>query len=95
MRYQVEKSSIQVIGNIWMPNTECGYEYPLSRYDLENIGKWTRENFEQWLLRHSGDFQSITDFRVDVSVDGKDFVSDWQNEESEYKFSDAVFGEVD
>lgn len=91
MRYQTCKSSIQVIGKIWMPAVTA-YEYPLSSYDLENIGELTRENCEAWLATHSGDFQSIEDFRVDISTrNGVDFVSEWANEESEFIFSDCMY----
>jgi hypothetical protein len=65
--------------------------YSLGKYELGNIGEWTRENCERWLSTNSGDFQYIEDFRVDISSNGKDFVSEWADEESEFKFSDCMY----
>lgn len=88
MRYMVEKNFVQVIGKIWQPGCRiCAYEYPLTSYDLENIGELNRENVEQWLCSHAGDFQSIKDFRVSV----QDIEIPWNSEESEMDYSDCMF----
>jgi hypothetical protein len=62
-------------------------EYKLTAHDLESIGELTRENAEQWLMTHSGDFQSIKDFRVDIG----EFESDWSDPESEPTYNDCMF----
>ena len=57
---------IRVMGKIWLPPISASYVYTLSPYDEENIGKLTRENVENWLRTHAGDFQEILDFEVTV-----------------------------
>jgi len=92
MRYQGERSEIQVIGKIWMPaGATCAMAYPLGEYELGNIGELTRENCASWLRTNSGDFQHIEDFRVDISHKGEDFVSEWVDEESELTFNDCMY----
>ena len=79
---------VQVIGKVWMPSVTCAMEYPLSDYDLENIGKFTRRNVELWLCTHAGDFQSVEDFRA---VCG-DKVIEWRKgEDSECTFCDCMY----
>ena len=88
MRYLVERNFVQVIGTIWQPGAaQCAMEYPLSPHDVANIGRFTRANVETWLSAHSGDFQSIDDFRASVG-DGE---IDWESEESEFTYNDCVF----
>ncbi len=87
MRYMVERNFVQVIGTIWMPATTAAMEYPLSSYDVENIGKLTRENVEQWLTTHSGDFQGIDDFYATVG----DTEIPWNSEESEMTYNDCMY----
>jgi len=64
-------------------------EYTLSKYDLENIGEPTRDNVEDWLGSHSGDFQDIRDFRASIG----DVEIGWDSEESELQYSDCMFRE--
>lgn len=79
---------IQVIGVIWMPAVTCAQVIKLTEHDLESIGELTRENVEMWLTSHTGDFQSITDFRADIG----EWESPWASEESECTFSDCMYG---
>ena len=88
---RVRVAHVQVIGKIWMPAVPCAMDYPLSDYDLENIGEFTRENVEAWLCTHSGDFQSVEDF---CAVCG-DTVLDWKSEESGYTYSDCMYPSED
>lgn len=81
-------NQIQVIGRIWMPyGAVCAQCIDLTAYDIENIGELTRDNVEQWLMCHSGDFSSIIDFRADIG----DFLSEWADEESECTYSDCMY----
>lgn len=82
---------IQFIGRIWMPAMVCAQEKTLSSYDLENLGEWTRDNVEQWLFTHSGDFREIIDFAADFSRNGKDWESPWNQEDSECVFLDSMY----
>jgi hypothetical protein len=63
--------------------------YPLSRYDMKNIGEPTRENVSAWIDTHSGDFQNIVDFRAIVG----EVELPWGAEESEMAFLDLTCGE--
>jgi hypothetical protein len=75
-----------------MPQCKAAQEISLSAYDLENIGELTRENVENWLGSHSGDFSQVIDFRADLSLeDGTDWVSEWAHPDSEYDFCDAMY----
>ncbi len=85
----VRRAYVQVIGVIWMPATTAATSYQLNGYDLENIGEFTRENVEQWLCTHAGDFQSVTDFRA---VCGAVEV-EWADPESECTFNDCMYPE--
>lgn len=88
MRYLVERNFVQVLGRIWQPMAgPCAMEYPLTARDVANIGRFTRDNVAAWLSANSGDFQSIDDFRATV---GDDFL-EWDREESEITFNDAMF----
>jgi hypothetical protein len=92
MRYMVEKNFVQVLGKIWMPPTAvCGYEYPLRKYDIDNIGEFTRENVEQWLAANAGDFSQIIDFYATVG----DKEIPWAKEDSESRYCDILFPEED
>ena len=99
MRYTVTKNIIQVIGKIWMPAITCAEELTLSDYDMGNLaeedGTITRELVESWLTTHSGDFQSVEDFRADFDWHNKHFESDWQSEDSEYTFNDCMYPHED
>lgn len=87
MKFTVERNWIELIGVIWMPSTTCAQRIDLRQYDIENIGEPTRENVEQWLTMHSGDFQSVTDFRAVIG----ETVIEWANEESELTFNDCMY----
>lgn len=90
MKYTVRKSVVELIGTIWMPAVQCGQCKTLSDYDVENCrdedGKITRESVEQWLMCHSGDFQSVTDFYASIE-DGENTIEiPWNSEESEMAY---------
>jgi hypothetical protein len=70
-----------------MPSAVCGQRQELSAYDLENIGEFTRENVEDWLGTHAGDFQSVRDFHA---VCGDAEVA-WENEENEFEYCDCMY----
>lgn len=89
MKITIERNWIEIIGTIWMPAATCAQRKELSRYDIENIGEPTRENVEQWLTTHSGDFQSVQDFRA---VIGETEIP-WANEESEFTYNDCMYAE--
>lgn len=88
-----EVCRVQVIGCIWWPmGLLCAQDRTLSGYDLENIGEWTRDNVEQWVCTHFGDFSKLVDFRADFSRDDVDWISEWaQGEESEIAYMDAMY----
>ena len=78
-------SQVDVVGRLWMGG-QAAYTYPLSKHDIENIrergnGNITRDAVSDWLDSHSGDFQSIKDFRVTIG-DGE-FDSDFATPEGE------------
>lgn len=92
MRCTIERNWIEVIGPIWWPAGQtCAMRYDLSAYDVENIGEATRENVEQWLCTHSGDFQHVEDFYAAI---GETEIP-WETEESEFTFSDCMYGSED
>lgn len=88
LRYMVEHNFVQVVGTIWLPATTAAMEYTLTPHDVENIGEPTRDNVQDWLDSHVGDFQSIADFRASIG----DVEIDWAEEESEFIYNDCVFG---
>jgi hypothetical protein len=98
MRYVVVKQIIEVIGYIWQPGVGlCAQRRELSPYDLNNIGDLRdRSAVERWIVRNFGDFQQVTDFRADFTTgpDNRDsIVHDWQDEESDVTYNDAMFPE--
>lgn len=86
MKFTVERNWIDVIGYIWLPQVMCAQRIDLNPYDMNNIGEPSRDNVEQWLCTHAGDFQSITDFHAIV---GETEIP-WKNEESEFTFHDCM-----
>ena len=90
MRYTTVVSRIDFIGFIWQPGALCAYSVTLSESDLGNLGEWTRDNVARWLALHSGDFREVTDFRADFSLGKRDWISDWQEEESGLTFADCM-----
>lgn len=99
MKTLVRRSYIDVIGTIWMPSTTCAMQYPLASYDIENCrdedGNITRESVEQWLCRHSGDFQSVDDFSASIEDGDETIDIAWADEESELTYGDCMFGDCD
>jgi hypothetical protein len=88
--------SVDVIGTIWMPAVTAASSISLSSYDVENMrnpddGKIARNDIEQWLYTHTGDFQSIEDFRAEIG----NAVYGWKSEESEFTFSDCMYPSED
>lgn len=82
-----ERNWIDVVGEIWWPfGLACSYRYELSAYDIHNIGELTRDNVEDWVLTHSGDFSKVLDFCAYI----KDYVSGWATEEGECAWMDCV-----
>lgn len=94
-------SFIQVIGATWMPPVTGATEYTVDSYALAYMFDIARECYtydegeepyidrevvEQWLTTHSGDFQSVEDFRA--VIDGVDF--GWEHEESEWTYYDCM-----
>lgn len=87
MRTVIERNFVNVIGHIWQPGIGvCAMTYTLGRYEVENIGDFTRENVEEWLTSHSGDFQEVLDFEATV---GDKWIS-WADEESEMTYLDCT-----
>ncbi len=92
MQFVVERNWIEAIGPIWWPAGQiCAMRYDLSAHDVDNIGEVTRENVEQWLATHSGDFQHVKDFYAAV---GETEIS-WQDEENEFTYTDCMYGNED
>lgn len=91
MRYTVTTQVVQVIGNLWMPDTVAAMQYSLSPYDLANMDPKNRDDVERWVMLHTGDFQNIIDFRADFTIDDKSVIHEWANEESESTYSDCMF----
>ena len=90
MKYMVEDNFVNVIGYIWMPsNVICAQQIKLQKSDVENIGAFTRENVDQWLASHAGDFSHIIDFEATI---GDEWIH-WKDEESECKYLDCTEGE--
>lgn len=95
MRYQIVRSFINVVGNLWMPNTQAAMQYTISASDIKNMtdedGQITRESVEDWLAGHSGDFSSITDFYADIEYNGVNTIIQWNDEENEFAFNDMMY----
>lgn len=60
----VRQAYVEVVGKMWMGGTAT-YVYDLTDTDLVSLGEsFTRESVSKWLKGHSGDFQSIIDYRA-------------------------------
>lgn len=81
---RVRVAYVLILGKLWMPMATATMRIDLRDYDLENIGEFTRENVEQWLMTHSGDFSSVTDF---YAVCGNVEIP-WSSEENEMAYYD-------
>lgn len=94
MKYTIRKSVICMIGTIWMPAITCAQIKTLDAYDVENCrdeaGNITRDSVEQWLMTHSGDFQSVKDFEASIEDGDKTIDIPWQDEESQYTYCDCT-----
>ena len=93
-------SCIDVIGKIWMPPVTCAMRYDLDDWAVRRIfdeapeDPYNREAVESYLMMHSGDFQSIQDFRYTISdAQGRDADGDWKDEESDCIFSECMYGQ--
>lgn len=97
MIYTVKKSFIHVLGYIWMPNIQCSQVINLCQYDIDNMrneeGTITRDDVEDWLGSHAGDFQSITDFYASIEDNDTSIEIAWNNEENEFSFNDNMYQE--
>lgn len=91
MRYTVTVQIIDVIGELWMGG-KAVLQKELSAYDMENIGDPTkRDDVELWLLRNSGDFQRVIDFRADFTIGNENIIHDFAKETSEELYNDCMF----
>lgn len=94
MRYTVTRQRISLIGHIWMPQgIVCAQQIDLTAHDLENLGNpESREDVENWLTTHSGDFSEVLDFQADFHIGDKHVLHDWaKGEDSAIQFSDAMY----
>ena len=102
MKYTVIKSIIRILGVNWYGQT-CAMFKELNGYDVDNLEnsglgrelskEQKREVIEVWLVMNSGDFQRILDFEADIELgDGSNVTVDWQNEDSEFEYMDAMNG---
>lgn len=87
-----------------MPPVMAAMTYNLSDDELNNM--WndeftdiedaiTREDIEEWLSKHAGDFQEIVDFYADISFGDEDQIFPWENEESELIYNNCMFPQDD
>ena len=99
----MEKNYVQVVGEIWMPETTTGAtQYTLSQSDMNDIEliadkRWgviaggsdeiTREDVAEWLTTHSGDFRSVTDFCA--SIGGVEI--EWDDLENAFMYSLCMY----
>lgn len=94
MKYTVRKSVIDVVGYIWMPQIVCSLRINMSDYDINNArnaeGELTRESVEQWLMTHSGDFQSVIDFRASIEDGDKTIDFPFATEDGECQYLDTI-----
>jgi hypothetical protein len=100
MRYTVVKSQIDVVGYIWQPGIGlCAMSYNPRADDLREAdilpateGPITRESVQRWIDTHSGDFSEIVDWRAEIEDGDETIVFEWNNEDNELAFNDAMFG---
>ncbi len=91
MRYTVTRQIVQIVGALWQPDTIAATEMTLTAYDMENIvDPASRDDVEQWLVRNSGDFSHVIDFRADFDLGDKHIEHNWKNEKSEMTFNDMT-----
>ena len=96
MRYTVKRSFVRIIGSLWMPAITAATQQRIDAYELENMrgedGAITRESVEHWVMTHSGDFSSVIDFHADIEDGDISVVIDWESEDSEYTYTDCMYG---
>ena len=90
--HTIRISVIDVIGYIWQPGVGvCAQQKELSDYDERNMtdesGQITRESVQAWLDCYMGDFSQILDFRADIG----DTLIEWEDAESEWKYTDCMY----
>lgn len=91
------RNYVDVLGTIWWPvGSTAAMRYNVSAHDIENMrneddGLIERDDVEQWLGTHSGDFSSITDFAA--YIDGQEY--DWEHEDSEWTYHDCMYPDED
>lgn len=83
---KVRIAYVRILGKPWMSRCDVSMDVNLSDHDLENIGEFTRDNVEQWLTSHSGDFSEVTDF---TAVCGETEIP-WSSEENEMAYLDTI-----
>jgi hypothetical protein len=90
-------SHIDVIGPIWMPNATAATSYSLTEHDIENMrgddGKITRDDVEDWINCHSGDFRHVEDFNAIIRDGEATLEFGWSNEESDLTYNECVYGD--
>jgi hypothetical protein len=82
---RVRSAYVIILGKMWMGGI-ASMQKDLSDHDLENIEEFNRENVEEWLTSHSGDFQEVIDFRA---VCGETEI-DWESEDNESAYLDTL-----
>ncbi len=100
MKHMVCKNEIGIVGRIWMPAVVCAMDQNPSAFDVENMrpddgGPITRDDVEDWLTAHSGDFQEVIDFRASLEVDGETVEFPFSTEDGEIAYCDCMFGSVE
>ena len=88
---RIRISEVRVVGWVWThplePSAIHAQVFRLSAYDEENIGEPTRENVDEWLVTHAGDFQEVIDFEADI---GDAELIPWADEDNELRFLDCM-----
>lgn len=104
MKYTVTKSTIDMIGTIWLPAVTCAATETVPQSSVDNLrdldGAVTRDSVQDWIDMHCGDFQNVTDFAASIELPNRHGGTDtldipWRDEESEMTFNDLMFGEDD
>ena len=81
--YTVVTRDVFVIGRLWMGGkATCKYTLP------ENVPS-TREDIQEWLDTHAGDFQEVIDFRASIGEVEIPFL-DQENEMLYWDINDPV-----
>lgn len=102
MKYTVIQSIIKILGVNWYGQT-CAMLKELNSYDVGNLedsglggelsNEQKRDVVEGWLVKNSGDFQTILDFEADIELgDGCNVTVDWLNEDSEWEYMEYTGG---